>query len=140
MWKNGGYSSVIYPADIAKSSNVSLQEINDYFLELSINGKSSTLWGIRAKNKTDNVIGIFYNEKMCFSDDAKLWTNLNDIRTLAAMPKETRTIGIYENWSATTIALSYTTYYMGKQVRLISYADGLNSTTSEMNVYHNILF
>lgn len=138
--ENGGYSSVIYPADIAKSSNVSLQEINDYFLELSINGKSSTLWGIRAKNKTDNVIGIFYNEKMCFSDDAKLWTNLNDIRTLAAMPKETRTIGIYENWSATTIALSYTTYYMGKQVRLISYADGLNSTTSEMNMYHNILF
>ena len=68
---------------------------------------------------------------MCFSDDAKYWTNLNDVANKNIQSKNSRIVEIDENWFATTIAFSY----IKDNKRYITYADNLNSQSKSMKIY-----
>lgn len=100
-------------------------------LFLSINEKSGSTWKISAYNALNEVMTIQYNKKMCFSDDAKYWTNLNDVANKNIQSKNLRIVEIDENWFATTIAFSY----IKDNKRYITYADNLNSQSKSMKIY-----
>ena len=52
-------------------------------------------------------IEVEYNAKMCYWDDARNWTGLNDVAKIDLKPYETHEVSISENWFATSIACSY---------------------------------
>lgn len=102
------------------------------YLSLSNVGKSGGTWRIKITNPFSYSITVYYNEKMCFSDDAKNWTGLNDVVSVTISANSSKTVNISENWFATSIAISYIT----DGYRIISYADNL-STGGGIKVYHN---
>ena len=71
----------------------------------------------------DSLSLTCYNTKMCFEDDAKNWTGLNDpgeVETISAYGS--KSVDVSENWFATCVAFSF--QRNGK--RYITYAYDLN--------------
>lgn len=77
------------------------------YLELSVAGKSGSTWLIEITNTSPMGIEVEYNTKMCYWDDARNWTGLNDVAKINLKPYETKKVNISENWFATSIACSY---------------------------------
>lgn len=134
-----GLFSHIMPNDIAMSCNTQEIPMINTFFGLMVNSKISNRWSIGVTNVTNSVLVIEYNQKMCFTDDAKTWTKLDDLYSYVIMPKETRYVGIDENYFATTIAVSYTSYYRNKKVRFVSYADNLNASNKSLSIHYEVI-
>lgn len=77
------------------------------YLELDVAGKIGSIWLIEITNTSSMGIEVEYNAKMCYWDDARNWTGLNDVAKIDLKPYETKEISISENWFATSIACSY---------------------------------
>lgn len=116
-----------------KLSEVLLEKAN--FLSFTIVSKSSNKWNLKLFNPTNSVVGAQYNTKMCFEDDAKSWTGLNNLQTVAINYHSFAEITISENWFATTIAASYIANSAGINERLITYANNLNSSKKTLSEY-----
>lgn len=125
------------PADIYNSMNTYEISMTFYgFLELSIIAKSGTTWSIRIYNTCSFSITCYYNKKMCFGSDAKQWTNLgNNVNHFTLGAHVGSSVSISENWFATHITASY----VNSGYRIITYADRLNASTNNMNIYHNVI-
>ena len=72
---------------------------------------------------------------MCFGSDAEHWTNLGNVNHFYLGSHASSSVSISENWFATHI----TTSYKSNGYRIITYADGLNASTGNMNTYHNVI-
>lgn len=70
-----------------------------------------------------------------YLDDAKSWTGLNNLQTVAINYHSFAEITISENWFATTIAASYIANSAGINERLITYANNLNSSKKTLSEY-----
>ena len=77
------------------------------YMELSIASKIGSIWRIEITNTSPMGIEVEYNTKMCYWDDARNWTGLNDVAKINLKPYETKKVNISENWFATSIACSY---------------------------------
>ncbi len=139
---NKYYEYYVYANELNANGNMSVGRRISYvynYLQIENKGKVDGKWKIKVSNPLDKSITVYYNSKMCNYDDAKNWTNLNDIPspiTISANSYEY--VYISPNWFATSIAISYidNVGYIENGYRLISYADGLN-TNGSMNVYNN---
>lgn len=103
------------------------------YLIIENKGKSGSTWNIKIINPTSGTITVYYNQKMCYYNDARDWTGLNDVVPISIGANGDKTVQISENWFASSIAISY----MVSGQRLITYADGL-TTSGGINVYNNI--
>ena len=108
-------------------------------MKISILGKHNSSWLVDITNLSGAATWFEFNSKMCFSSDAKNWVNLTDIKTTVPVPKNgTVTVKIYENFMATSIAISR----LDNNARKIVYADNLNmngylsGASSTMPVYN----
>ena len=100
---------------------------------LSIIGKNGSIWRIKITNVYSQRMKVEYNAKMCFSGDASGWTGaLTDIMSFYLNSGDSKEVEITENWTATTIAVSY----IYGTSRTIKYADNLNANTT-MSVHGN---
>lgn len=71
-------------------------------------GKCREQWLIEITNNTEEYLDFEYNCKLCFTDDAQNWKNLTDISPRIGLEKtESCIIGIMDNGTADTIAISY---------------------------------
>ena len=71
-------------------------------------GKKGTEWSFELTNNTGNTRTFYYNQKMCFEDDAKQWSGLSHERSVSIQSGKTNSsIKIEENGTATDIAISY---------------------------------
>lgn len=77
------------------------------YLELDVASKIGSIWRIEITNTSPMGIEVEYNTKMCYWDDARNWTGLNDVAKINLKPYETKKVNISENWFATSIACSY---------------------------------
>lgn len=92
-------------------------------LEITSASFSSGKWHVTVHNPNSYSVSLEYNTKMCFEDDAKNWTGLNDpgeVETISAYGSTS--VDVSENWFATCIAFSF--QRNGK--RYITYAYDLN--------------
>ena len=103
------------------------------YLPIQNMGKSGINWIIKITNPTTSSITVSYNSKMCNFSDAKNWTNLSNILSVTLSAGSYRTVSISENWFATSIT---TSYISSNGIKLISYANNLNSNGS-MSVGNN---
>ncbi len=89
--------------------DVKALEYKEYYgIKVRLLGKSGNKWLIDLKNNTGNDYDFQYNYRMCFTDHAKNWTGLNDIRTIHLDNGQSNSaIQIQENGTATDIAISY---------------------------------
>lgn len=125
----------LFELEVNTNMNYEVNTFTSYrYLKPSISGKKDNAWKIFVKNTSSNKVEVEYNEKMCFDDDAKNWNKLNDIKKITLNSLEEKTITIYENWWATTIALSYK--LEGK--RIITYANNLN-TNGSLSISYNVI-
>ncbi|MCD8295779.1 MAG: hypothetical protein LUE27_11160 [Clostridia bacterium] len=113
-----------------------LSVIGEYYnyLSLSINSKSSGTWSITIENRTDSKLTCEYNSKMCNLNDAKYWTNLEDISTVTISSGSKAIVYISENWFATSIACSY----IVDGFRIITYANKLKKSGS-LSCYYSVV-
>lgn len=109
-------------------------EANGPFFKLSVVSKVNKIWQIKVANVANRNLTLYYNKKMCNWNDAKSWTNLNDINYIVVGAGNYVVIQISENWFATSI----TTSQVSNGKRYITYANGL-STKLTLNSYHNIV-
>jgi len=110
------------------NANNIIEEANN--IQANIISKSSGKYLIRVRNNTGHATSIQYNSKMCFEDDAKNWTNLEDIETTSVIQSGSSTIiEIEENGTATHITMSY----LYSNERKILYANNLNGSSLTMN-------
>ncbi len=103
------------------------------YLPIQNMGKSGINWVIKITNPTISSVTVYYNSKMCNFSDAKNWTNLSNIKSITLSAGSYRTVLISENWFATSIT---TSYISSNGIKLISYANNLNSNGS-MSVGNN---
>lgn len=103
------------------------------YLSISSLSKSGASWNVTIRNNTIYKLNAQYNSKMCFENDAKNWTGLNNIKNVSIMPLDTITVSISENFFATSITMSYQMYNQ----RYITYAKNLNANGS-FSPYTNI--
>ncbi|HHT67022.1 MAG TPA: hypothetical protein GX010_02210 [Erysipelotrichaceae bacterium] len=99
----------------------------DKYLTFVILGKNWNRWKIRIFNPRNFCVSVEYNTKMCFNNDAHNWQNLNNLAVILINYYSYADISISENWFATTITASYVYNNYGQNIRLISYADELNT-------------
>ena len=130
-----GPSYYVYKLTVDTVFKVYWGTTEELYPELTIVGKSGGTWSIRITNNTALQITVYYNSKMCNFNDAKNWTGLLDVKQIELKPHESVVVNINENWFATSIAVSWHIYLVG---RCVTYADGLN-TNGSMNIYHNII-
>lgn len=123
------------PADINNSYNTYQLSMPEYgYLGLYVYKKSGNSWKIRIHNTSSVSLTIYYNEKMCNFDDAKNWTNLNNVKEIIIVGYASTIVSISENWFATSITASY----LIGDYRIITYANNLNKDGS-LSSYNNIV-
>ena len=105
------------------------------YLKISIVSKSGTKWTIRVRNLTGSSVKMYYNSKMCNLGDGKNWTGLKDWKNnyYTISNNGYKDVAIYENWFATSIAVSY----VKSSKRYISYADNLNNSKKTLSYKTN---
>ena len=103
------------------------------YLKLSIVKKVGTVWTIRIINLTTTNLKIYYNSKMCFSNDANNWSGLNHVTETYVCYNRYVDVEIQENGWATSIVASY--IKDGK--RYISRGAWLNSETKALSYRTN---
>ena len=103
------------------------------YLKLSIVKKEGTVWTIRIRNLTTTNLKIYYNSKMCFSNDANNWSGLNHVTETYVCYNRYVDVEIQENGWATSIVASY--IKDGK--RYISRGAWLNSETKALSYRTN---
>lgn len=121
---------VIFNDFIFEYLNSFVVEKHMRYLELTLLGKSGSNWNIKVENKSTEKVIVDYNSKMCFENDAKKWTNLNDVKSIDVNSNDYTTIKISTNWFATHIAVSYYCSYG----RMITYAHDLKADYKSMIV------
>ena len=107
---------------------------NGPYLYIDVMNKENKIWYIRVSNYTDDYIQFYYNSKMCYFNDAKNWSNLNDVSYASFGGKTSLVVQIKENWFATSIAVSY----IKDNTRYITYANNLNSNGFLTTYYNSI--
>lgn len=125
-------SGMTYEVDIAY----------DVYLNFGIAGYSSNKWKINIFNRDRFQHQVYYNEKMCFEDDAKNWTGLNDIvpTPLLIGVHAYETVYISTNWFATSITASFTYSFLGRTERMVTYAKDLNRITKSRTQGYNCIY
>lgn len=117
--------------------NVSFTEhwkINsEAYVDFSIVKKANGIWTIKIINTVDAPITVEYNSRMCFFNDAKNWSGLNNKKSVTLDPYASTEVTISQNGFATSITASIV---IGSK-RYITYANNL-STSGTMSKYHNI--
>lgn len=127
----------IYAKDLDPKGTMSLVRGNFViytYLTISNAGKSGSSWKINIKNPFSESITVYYNAKMCFDDDAKKWTGLNDVKSVTIGANQTKQVSISENFFATTVAFSY----INSGERLITYANSL-TTSGGIKVMNSVV-
>jgi V8-like Glu-specific endopeptidase len=119
------------------NSFVSSEKTSDnyQYLDLSIDSKSGSVWSIKITNETSHIRKITYNEKMCFDDDAKNWSKLNDTISITMNPYSSVIVSVSENWFATTIVVSYEY----NNIKVISYANNLDNKKKTLSQYTSLI-
>lgn len=128
---NGGI--IINDFIFAYLNSYCLSSLPSDYLGLRIDSSSSNSWEIIVSNPLNYGVTVQYNSKLCFSDDAKNWTNLRDVKNVYLSKGGTYKATISENWLATSITFSYCAG--GKQ--FISYAYNLNRQKLTMDCHYN---
>ncbi len=105
------------------------------YLDLSIVSKQGSTWKIEITNHSSHKRSVSYNERMCFDEDAKNWTKLEDLKTVNIKTYSSTEVLISKNWFAGTIAVSFET----NQERLITYANNLKIDTKSLNQYTSLI-
>lgn len=121
------------PSDIYGSSNTYEVSLTFYgFLELSVLSKNGNTWYIRIYNTCSFATTCYYNQKMCFENDAMYWSGLNDVNSVYISSHNSYTVSIQENLFADHI----TTCYINNGYRIITYANQLDSSNNSLSSYH----
>lgn len=122
----------VMPYDILHSSGTKYIRYGKY-LDVRISKYYGVENGytIEVFNNTGNTITVEYNSKMCFVNDAKNWTGLNDIKTVSLGNGSMVRINIYTNLAATAVAISY----VSNGIRYITYGDQLRTGSYLMATY-----
>ncbi|MBP5091774.1 MAG: hypothetical protein J6328_04375 [Bacilli bacterium] len=102
-------------------------------ITLKVASKSGDYWNIRLFNRGGEVLTVFYNEKMCFLDDAKYWRNLRNVKSIEVQPYLFTHISIKTNFFATAI----TTSIIAGKTRFVTYADNLSASGSLRQYHHS---
>lgn len=123
-------------------SNSSSRINETFFKDSSIKGVSFSIvgsrtnwfvkdWKIKIKNEMSKSVYVRYNEKMCFYNDGKNWSNLShDGNTIKLNPKtESSEIWVNANGTADSIAmcLEYVNEY-GANMRYTTVANGISNS------------
>lgn len=104
-----------------------------------VGDKVDSQWAIKVTNYKDEPVDVIYNEKMCFEDNAKTWTQLEDIKILRLNAKSSQIVYVQENAAATSFAFCY----VDGDYRYITYANetylsskhNLNATLSKVGCF-----
>lgn len=105
-------------------------------LDIEYLGNPNGKWKIRVRNTNSYQVSFRYNKKMCFSSDAKNWTNLHDLSDPITLNSgATIDVTISINWFATSCTFSYEKTINGTTARFISYCENLNGLTQWMSIY-----
>ncbi len=124
------------PSDIQETYNTCFLNMpRNWHLSLSISRKNGNTWILYVHNNISQSLTIEYNSKMCFSNHAKDWIQLSDIKKTFLSPYGTTTILITENYAASSVAVSY----VSNDYRYITYADNLSETSNTMSKYYSIV-
>ena len=123
------------PSDIYESYNTYEVAVEDYFLSVSVVGKSGSTWRIKTENNYTSAITCYYNSKMCFKNDAINWENLDDVTAVSISAGSSRTLSVSTNWFATTVAFSF----IHNGARVITYGYELDSSDKTMTVGYNVM-
>lgn len=102
------------------------------YVELANEGKENGYWKIRVKNITSKAVEIIYNQKMCFSNDAKKFTGLSHIATRSISANSNSLIEVQTNGTAGYVTFSY----ISGNDRLVSWAHNL-SKKGNIDVSYN---
>lgn len=112
-----------WPNYIRDSFNTTELNIDRYeYLSVSVVGKEWNRWAIQITNESSEEVHVYVNRKMCFEDDAKNWTGLNDLVSFYMDPNESFNFYIETNWFATHIALCFVV----GQIRFLTYGHNLS--------------
>lgn len=118
-----------------RSFTTSYSQARQYeYPTLEVVSKTGSTWLIRVENTSSAGINLEYNSKMCFFNDAKNWTGLNDVVSKYFAPYEFKYVSISENVFATSITCSYV---RGGE-RIITYANNLD-TDGTLTSYNNVI-
>ena len=105
-------------------------------IKVAIDKKVDNTWHLLVINRTGMARKLEYNSKMCFEGDAQNWTGLNDVKETRTLQNgESQPITITENYSATSIAISY--METDGIYRKVFYANELDQGKRTMNAKSN---
>ena len=130
---SGGW---VWPMDLLNSNATDYVSFSKT-LDARLLGKENGKWKIRVYNNTGSAVGLYYNAKLAFYDDAKKWVGLRDVNTtpVTIANFSYADILIGTNIFATTAAMSYK---IGNK-RYITYCNELNNNTRRMSIYKNVV-
>ena len=112
----------VMPRDILDASSCTFGPLN-VFLDLKFGGnKVSNKWPIYVYNCTNEPLTVYYNTKMCFENDTKYCTNLNNVSTYYLPSNSYVKLNISTNLFATCCTFSV----IKNNVRYITYCKNLN--------------
>lgn len=110
-------------------SSLAALDYNLDYLELSVNEEKSSEehWYITIKNPNNTIVTVTYNESMCFSTDARDFTNLNHLRSFKLSPNGIKNVKINEYGTAGYVAVCMEVpLSCGYVVRQITYAHNIS--------------
>ena len=129
------------PVDLTRGINtISISIAMDNFLQLHLYDFTdkfwwnSSFWTIEVFNPNNFDITVEYNTKMCFEEHARDWEGLGDIKSFKLAARQSNTVDIYQNWSATSITFSWVN---DTNVRYITAANNLSKTEYTFSVVYN---
>ena len=112
-------------------------------IKLTPISKSGNTWNIEIENMSNYSKRVFYNEKMCFENDARNWEGLTNIKLLELKPNSKALINVAENGFATHMTISF----FKDNERIITFADEINLDSNisveiskkQKHIYDNVL-
>lgn len=132
-----GHRYICYANELDKSGTMAIYGRPIMYtkngMTVAILGKNGNTWEIYLRNDTGKTQTFEYNTKMCYAGDAEKWSGLSDPGYVTLSPGRSMTIYISENFSATSIAISYEN--TSRHTRYIFYAYHLDKDTATMDAF-----
>ncbi len=115
------------------------------FLSMRVVGSSGwlfaiTSWTIEIENHSNKRLTVEYNEKMCFEEDAKTFSGLNDVKKETIEANSIKNLTINTNYFADYVVASIVFSFNGLDVRRVTYANGLSNNGIGTNKHSDIIY
>lgn len=96
-------------------------------------------WDVKIYNPNNFTVQVKYNQRMCFLNDARTFSNLSDINNISIAPNSSTVVRINSNGTADYITACVEYSLNGSTYREVTYANELQANPFNLTMYYNLI-